>query len=49
MTFIILTANVWGFYLKEWDGVKPSTRRTILNGVATLVTSVFIVGAGNSI
>lgn len=51
MTFIILTANGWGFYLKEWDVgiVEASTRGTMIRGVATLLLSVLIVGMGNSL
>ena len=49
MTFIILTSNAWGFYLKEWDDVNELTRRTIYKGIAALLCSVVIVGLGNLI
>lgn len=49
MSFIILVANMWGIYLKEWNNVGPKTTRTIVIGILTIVASVFIVGYGNSI
>ena len=51
MTFIILTANAWGFYLGEWDAATVSTvpRQTIIRGVVTLLASVLTVGVGNSL
>jgi len=49
MATIILTANMWGLYNKEWKGVSPSTFRTFVIGIATILLSVFIVGIGNSI
>ncbi len=49
MSTIILTANMWGFYRKEWKGVAPKTMRTIIIGIALILLSVAIVGIGNSI
>jgi L-rhamnose-H+ transport protein len=49
MAFIILTANLWGFALKEWNGVGKRTRQTILLGVAVIILAVIIVGYGNSL
>ena len=49
MSTIILTANMWGFYNKEWKGVSKRTSRTIVIGIATILLSVVIVGIGNSI
>ena len=49
MATIILTANFWGFYLKEWKGVSPKTFRTFLWGIGLILASIFIVGIGNSI
>jgi len=49
MSTIILTANMWGLYNKEWKGVSPATFRTFVIGIATILLSVFIVGIGNSI
>jgi L-rhamnose-H+ transport protein len=49
MSFIILVANMWGIYLKEWKGVSKKTIITIIAGIATIIASVIIVGYGNSI
>jgi L-rhamnose-H+ transport protein len=49
MATIILTANFWGFYLKEWTGVSKKTFRTFLLGIVLILASIFIVGIGNSL
>jgi L-rhamnose-H+ transport protein len=49
MAFIILIANMWGIILKEWHGVSPKTRATIITGITTIILSVFVVGYGNAI
>lgn len=49
MAFVILVANMWGFTLKEWNGVSKRTRATIIIGVITIILSVMLVGYGNSI
>ena len=49
MSFIILVANMWGFALKEWNGVSKKTRTTIIIGVITIILSVILVGYGNSL
>ena len=49
MSTIILTANMWGFYNKEWKGVSKKTYRTIVAGISIILLSVAIVGIGNSI
>ena len=49
MSFIILVANMWGIVLKEWKGVTPKTRTTIIIGIITIIASVIIVGIGNSL
>lgn len=49
MSFIILTANVWGIILKEWKGTGAKTIRTVIIGILTIIASVLIVGYGNSI
>jgi len=48
MSTIIITANMWGVYRKEWKAVSPRTIRTFIIGILVLVASVFIVGIGNS-
>jgi L-rhamnose-H+ transport protein len=48
MATIILTANAWGIWLKEWKGVSQATFRTFLLGLALIMASIFLVGIGNS-
>ena len=48
MSTIILTANMWGIYRKEWTGVTTKTKWTITAGIAVIIVSVFLVGIGNS-
>ena len=48
MSTIILTANMWGIYRKEWSGVKAETKWTIATGIAVILLSVVLVGIGNS-
>lgn len=49
MATIILTANFWGFYLKEWTGVSQKTFRTFLWGIGLILASIVLVGIGNSL
>jgi L-rhamnose-H+ transport protein len=49
MSFIILTANVWGIILKEWKGVSQKTKFTIITGIGMIILSVLVLGYGNSI
>lgn len=44
MATIILTANLWGFYRKEWKGVSKKTYNTILLGIGAILLSVIIIG-----
>jgi len=44
MATIILTANLWGFYRKEWKGVSKKTNNMILFGIAAILLSVIIIG-----
>ena len=44
MATIILTANLWGFYRKEWKGVSKKTYWTILMGIGTILLSVIVIG-----
>jgi L-rhamnose-H+ transport protein len=48
MSFIILTANMWGIILKEWKGVSNKTKTTITIGIITIILSVMLVGYGNA-
>lgn len=49
MATIILTANIWGLYLKEWKGVSPKTFRTFVAGIVVILISIVLVGIGNSL
>jgi len=49
MSTIILTANMWGIYRKEWKGTAPKTKGTIAIGIIIILLSVIIVGIGNSL
>ncbi|MGQ1947655.1 L-rhamnose/proton symporter RhaT [Geofilum sp. OHC36d9] len=46
---IILTANLWGIYNKEWKGTSRKTVSTITVGIALILVSVIVVGIGNSL
>jgi L-rhamnose-H+ transport protein len=48
MATIILTANCWGLYLKEWKEVSDKTFRTFVIGIITILASIFLVGIGNA-
>ena len=49
MSTIILTANLWGLYRKEWSGVSPKTKWTIFIGILVIFLAVALVGIGNSL
>lgn len=49
MAFIILVSNMWGIILREWKGVQPKTRITVVVGILTIFASVLLVGYGNSL
>ncbi len=48
MTTIILTANAWGIYNKEWKGVQKNILTIFGIGLFLMIASVFIVGIGNA-
>jgi L-rhamnose-H+ transport protein len=48
MSTIILTANFWGVYRKEWKETAVKTKWTIATGIFIIILSVFIVGIGNN-
>lgn len=48
MSTIILTANMWGIYNKEWKGVKKTTLIAFAVGIIAMLVSVVVVGVGNS-
>lgn len=49
MAFIILIANFWGVFLKEWKGVSRRTYSTIISGLVLIVIAVLIVGFAKSL
>ncbi|MEN8890211.1 MAG: L-rhamnose/proton symporter RhaT [Wenyingzhuangia sp.] len=49
MSTILLTANLWGIYRKEWNGVTKKARGTIILGIAAIILSVVLVGIGSSL
>ncbi|HUR10322.1 MAG TPA: L-rhamnose/proton symporter RhaT [Flavitalea sp.] len=49
MAFIILVSTMWGFAFREWKGVNRKTLLTILLGIGVIITSVVLVGYGNSL
>jgi L-rhamnose-H+ transport protein len=44
MATIILTANLWGFYRKEWRSVSRKAFNMILVGIGTILLSVIVIG-----
>lgn len=48
MATIILTANLWGLWLKEWKGVSAKAFRTFVVGIVVMLLSIVLVGIGNS-
>jgi L-rhamnose-H+ transport protein len=48
MSTIILTANMWGIYNKEWKGVNKKIIILFALGIFTMLSSIFLVGIGNS-
>lgn len=49
MASIIIFSTLWGFYFKEWKGVKTKTFLMVCSGVAILVLSTIIIGLGNNL
>ncbi len=47
MASIILFSTLWGFVLKEWTGASRSTRALVWVGIAVLIASTVVIGAGN--
>ena len=46
MSFIILFANLWGLYFKEWNGVKKTTVWSLVLGLFLLGVSTVIIAMG---
>lgn len=49
MSTIILTANMWGIYNKEWKGTSKKTIVNVSIGIGIIILSVVILGIGNSL
>ena len=46
MAFIIVFSNLWGLRFREWQGVDRPTLGLVWRGIAVLILSTIIVGAG---
>lgn len=47
MAFIIIFSNLWGIWLREWQGTSPRAKNLIGAGIAVLILSTVIIGVGN--
>jgi L-rhamnose-H+ transport protein len=47
MAFIIVFANLWGLYFKEWKGASRGTRAMVWVGLTVLVLSTVVIGYAN--
>ena len=46
MASIIIFSTIWGWIFHEWKGSSKKAHRLIAAGIATLVLSTVIIGAG---
>jgi len=46
MASIIIFATIWGWIFREWKGSSKKAHLLIAGGIATLVLSTFVIGAG---
>src|ERR1017187_6808309 len=46
MASIIIFATIWGWIFHEWKGSSKKAHLLIAGGIATLVLSTFVIGAG---
>jgi len=46
MASIIIFSTLWGWYFHEWKGASRKTHRLIAAGIALLVLSTIVIGAG---
>jgi L-rhamnose-H+ transport protein len=49
LAFVIIFSSLWGILFREWHGVGRRTRRLLWGGLATLILSTAVIGAGNCI
>ena len=47
MAFIIAFSNMWALLFREWKGSSRRTLTTVATGIAVVVLSTVIIGAGN--
>lgn len=47
MASIIIFSTLWGFALKEWSGASKKTLTLVWTGIAILIASTLVIGAGN--
>jgi L-rhamnose-H+ transport protein len=46
MASIIIFATVWGWIFHEWKGSSKKAHLLIAGGIATLIGSTMVIGAG---
>ena len=46
MASIIIFSTMWGWILREWQGASKKAHLLIAGGIATLILSTAIIGAG---
>ena len=49
LAFVIIFSTLWGLAFHEWKGIGRRTRRLLWGGLATLILSTAVIGAGNCI
>jgi L-rhamnose-H+ transport protein len=49
MALVIVFSSLWGILFREWHGVTVRTRRLLWAGLAMLIASTAVIGAGNCI
>jgi len=47
MAFIIVFSNIWGLIFREWKGCSRRTLTIIVAGIAVVVLSIAMIGAGS--
>ena len=47
MAFIILFSNLWGMYLKEWNGASKKTMQILNGGLLLIMVAICMIGLAN--
>ena len=47
LAFVIIFSSIWGIFFREWKGIGRRTSWILWGGLATLLFSTAIIGAGN--